>query len=159
MNLLKIQQDLLKVIFKEEPEKVRFFHDDLFDRTFVMPNNHIGYLIPDEDLRVSLEGAQMVDPSVINLEGIVADGVTLIGTDEYRGGGDLRKYMKQTSDRAVYVDKTKLKNFDPSAVLVQLSDSPFYPVAVLEDKYNDGDLTIVGMVMPCKVKETEEAEA
>ena len=156
MNLLKIQQDLLKVIYKDGAEKIKFFVDDLYDHIFVMPNTYMGYVIPKDELRVDIAGAQMISRELINMKTIVIDGYKLTGTDEYRNGGDARKYLKHEDAPPVYVDKNLLKNFDANAELYQLGGSPLQPIAVVEDRYGDGSKVIVGMVMPCKVREPEK---
>lgn len=159
MNLLKIQQDLLKVIFKKGPEKINYFVDDLYDRTFVIPDPlYVGYMIPNEKLRIDLSGAQQMLKDVGKLQETADYGYKLTGTDEYRHGGNARKYLRPYDKDmiSVYVSKSLLKYFDDSAELRQLPGSPLQPIAVLEDRLGDGDLTIAGLVMPCRVKETEE---
>lgn len=156
MNLLKIQQDLLKVIYKDGPVFIKFFEDELYDRIFVMPNQYMGYMIPVDELRVDIAGAQMISKDLVDLQQIFEHGYKLTGTDEFRNGGDARKYLKHDDAPPVYVDKSLLKNFDPYAELYQLGGSTLQPIAVCEDRYGYGSKVIAGLVMPCKVREPEK---
>lgn len=147
MDILKIQQELLKSLVKDR--KGSYYFDDQ-GRVFVTTTGAAGYFINRADLQVELTNAQSMLP--FDLDGIVRPENLLVGTDEYRIGGTVRKYRNDDVLRDdTYVATGLLKYFD-NPKLYQEED-PSSIVVVTEDLYGVGEQYIVGAVMPYKVKE------
>lgn len=147
MNTLKIQQELLKALMTE-PERVKYFpaDDDRQRAVFLTVTGTVGYVLPFDELRVDITLAQsMLD---LDLDRVVRPENLLEGTDEYRRGGDARRYHRGKDE--VYVSKSLLKNFDDP----RLYYDPVRPlVVVTEDRQQTGRYTIVGAVAPVLIKE------
>ncbi len=147
MNILKIQQEMLKSLVKDQ--KGSYFHDDE-GRVFVTTTGKVGYFIDEADLQIGLRNAQSMMP--LGLEDIVCPENLLVGTDEYRIGGTVRKYRTDDVLREdTYVATGLLKYFD-NPKLYQ-AENPLSAIVVTEDLYGVGEQYIVGVVMPHKVKE------
>ena len=147
MDILKIQQELLKSLIKDQ--KGSYYYDDT-GRVFVTTTGKVGYFIDETDLQVRLINAQSM--MALDLKGIVSPENLLVGTDEYRIGGTVRKYRNDDVLREdTYVATDLLKHFG-NPKLYQ-ADDPLAPIVVTEDQYGVGEQCIVGVVMPRKVKE------
>ena len=146
MDILKIQQELLKSLVKDQ--KGSYFYDSA-TRVFVTTTGKVGYFINEADLQVKLTGAQTM--MAFNLDDVVCPDNLLVGTDEYRIGGTVRKYRNDDVLREdTYVATGLLKYFD-NPKLYQ-AENPLSPIVVTEDLYGVGEQYIVGVVMPHKVK-------
>lgn len=146
MDILKIQQELLKSLVKDQ--KGSYYYDGE-GRVFVTTSGKVGYFISETDLQLRLINAQSM--MALDLEGIVKPENLLVGTDEYRIGGTVRKYRNNDILREdTYVATGLLKPFD-NPKLYQ-ADDPTGPIAVTEDLYGVGEQCLVGVVMPHKVK-------
>lgn len=155
MNILKIQQDLLKALIKGV--NVSYSSNFIETDTFITIDGKVGYVIPNEDLLVNfkhLENAQAVRD--LDLESLVRIDYKLIGTDEYRRAGTARKYVSIDSldgePEIVYVDTNLLKNFD-NPTLYKAPGNPKTMCVVTEDRFNTGEQTVVGLVMPVIIKD------
>ena len=146
MDILKIQQELLKSLVKDQ--KGSYYHDGE-GRVFVTTSGKVGYFINETDLQLRLINAQSM--TALDLEGIVKPENLLVGTDEYRIGGTVRRYRNNDILREdTYVATGLLKPFD-NPKLYQ-ADDPWGLIAVTEDLYGVGEQCLVGVVMPYKVK-------
>jgi hypothetical protein len=143
MNILKIQQDLLKAFFKEGTT-VKCFN--LTDGVFVTISGANGYVIPQDMLRVDLRDAQAIMD--LPLVDVFKQGAPLTPTDEYRIGGTVRKYLT-TEDEEVYIDTDLLKHFDNPTIY--RSEHRPHLLVLVEDLYGRGSLHIVGVVVPYKI--------
>lgn len=156
MKLLKIQQDILKALLAN-PENVKHYHTS-DDGVFVMtPPNSMGYVIPRGALRLDLTGVQIMGD--LDLDKLLYPENLLHGTDDYRLKGKARRFVRRPvteAERDTYIFTDLLKNFE-NPRLYQ-GPSPLGMIVVTEDPFDDGQETIVGVVMPCKVKDTEDDE-
>lgn len=143
MNILKINQVILKDMLGE---KRTGFHVCEDERVYVQVDPNVGYFLEEEQLIVNLAGAQNAFP--YDPEEVVAPKNLLTGTDEYRIGGAVRKYL-HTNETAVYIDTGLLKNFD-APTLYHAEGSP---VVVTEDKY--GAWAVVGLISEYVMKEED----
>ena len=148
MDILKIQQELLKSLVKDQQGS--YFYDGE-GRVFVTTTGKAGYFINEADLQIKLINAQSM--MALDLDDIVCPENLLVGTDEYRIGGTVRKYRNDDVLREdTYVATALLKYFD-NPKLYQ-AENPLSPIVVTEDLYGVGEQCVVGVVMPHKVKET-----
>lgn len=146
MDILKIQQELLKSLVKDQ--RGSYYHMD--DLVFVTTAGKVGWFIHEDDLRVRITGAQVMFP--LDLDGIVHPDNLLVGTDEYRIGGTVRKYRKNDPlQDDVYVSTGLLKYFNQPTLYQD--DDPRDVIVVTEDIYGRGEQTLAGIVMPYKMKE------
>ena len=155
MNILKIQQDLLKALIKGV--NVKYSSDFTETNTFITMDGKVGYVIPDNDLLVDFKHLENAQPTMdLDLEDLVRLEYKLIGTDEYRRSGTARKYVSiddfSEDPEIVYVDTGLLKNFE-SPILYKRPGDPRSMCVVTEDRFNTGELTVVGMVMPTIIKD------
>lgn len=149
MNVLKIQQEVLKALCKGD--RVLYYHTD--EGVFLSTSGVHGWIVPEEHLHVNLAGAQVFTD--LDLERLFIEKNKLIGTDEYRKGGVARRY-KPTRDQeaSVYVNTNLLKYFD-APVLYQGPDVRG-PIAVVEQPI-DGEPLVVGLVLPVAIKDDDWA--
>ena len=90
MNVLKIQQELLKALCTEGKQVSYFIIDS--EHVFVTVNAKVGYVIPEAQLRIQMTGSQMVTDLITDqVEEALHPSNRLTGTDEYRIGGTVRK--------------------------------------------------------------------
>lgn len=155
MNILKIQQDLLKALIKGV--NVEYSSDFTETNTYITMDGKVGYVIPDNDLLVDFKHLENAHPCMdLNLEDLVRMDYRLVGTDEYRRSGTARKYLSISAfdeePEIVYVDTSLLKNFE-SPILYKRPGDPRSICVVTEDRFNTGELTVVGMVVPTIVKD------
>lgn len=147
MDILKIQQELLKSLVKDQ--KGSYFYDGN-GRVFVTTTGKAGYFINEADLQVQLTGAQIM--TRLDLEDIVQPDNLLVGTDEYRIGGTVRKYRNDDVLRDDTYVATGLLKYFYNPKLYQEAN-PLSIIVVTEDIFGEGEQCIVGVVMPHKVKE------
>lgn len=151
MNLHKIQQEMLKVIFKGDKDKrVISKYDN--ERVLVTLDGYVAYLLPLNQLYVRIDDfRESTGLSKIIDDHIVEERNELLPTDEYSSGGKIRKYVKLTpADASLYtnIETSLLKNFDRPKLYQP--NNPRSAVMVTEvDPYTDM-MEIVGVVMPHK---------
>lgn len=155
MNILKIQQEILKSLLSDGKDSVHFFDYDS-DHTFVTTNWKVGYILPNESLRVILRDAQTMMELTDEIISTVLLANRLVGTDEYRNGGVARKYFrKDNPETAIYIDTNLLKHFRYPE-LYQKKGDPTGQVVVTERVVGSSEDEIVGIVMPTKIAETTD---
>ena len=155
MNVLKIQQEILKALLTDGKESVHFYDYDA-EHTFVTTTWKVGYVLPNDSLRVILRDAQSMMDLTSEIMGTVLLANHLIGTDEYRNGGVARKYLRKDSpETAIYVDTNLLKHFSHPE-LYQKKGGPTGQVVVTERVVGSSEDAIVGIVMPTKIAETAD---
>lgn len=152
MKVAKIQQELLKAMVVD-PSRVKHL---LLNNgnVFLTVDSAVGWILPFDQLRISLEGTQITSNLFNQVERIINIDNQLKATDEYRLGGCARRYHRtdELDDGGdVYIDTAKLKFFDHPTVY----QDPRYPsiLYVTEDLYGNGDPIWVGVVCPVRVKE------
>ena len=150
MNLLKIQQDVLKALLLQKPVK----YYPAADTTFLSIDGALGWFIPDNRQMLKLAGAQIMTP--------LSDYVTdpdpehqLIGTDTYRVGGSARAYIRRDG-LTVYVDTAKLKYFEHPTLYQK--GGPLSVITVAEDVFDTGEYTVAGIVAPMKVEPEDDED-
>lgn len=150
MNILKIQQDVLKAMLAD-PQSVKTYNFGIVkDYTFLTVSGTVGWVVPTNSLRVNISGAQLCMDMA--LQEIIEDVNELVGTDEYRIQGTARRYIRKDDPfEDVYVDTGLLKYFDKPK-LYQQGGHYSNPIAVTEDIYGTGEFFLVGVVFPIKVK-------
>ena len=152
MNILKIQQEILKALLTDGKESVHYFDYDA-EHTFVTTNLKVCYVLPNDSLRVILRDAQTMMNLTDEIMCTVLLANHLIGTDEYRNGGVARKYLrKDDPETAVYIDTNLLKHFNHPE-LYQKKGDPCGQVIVTERVAGSSEDEIVGLVMPTKIAE------
>lgn len=150
MNAAKIQQELLKALVVD-PSKVRTLAlDD--GKVFLTVDGTVGWILPQEQLRISLEGTQFSANVFLDGDAVIKPENQLKATDEYRLGGCARRYYRtdELGDlEEVYIDTSKLKFFEHPTVYQDMR----YPsiLYITEDLYGNGDPVWVGIVRPVKV--------
>lgn len=145
MNTLKIQQEVLKDLCTNG--NTRFFATE-DDSIFLTVTGKVGYFVPAEQLQVQLRNAQSMLP--LNLAGVVVPDFLLVGTDEYRIGGGVRKY-RRCDGEDTYIATGLLKLFDNPTLYQDPFDES--TVVVTEDLFGTGEQTVVGVVAPYRMKE------
>lgn len=157
MNILKIQQDLVKALLKGE--QVKYSEDFTETKVFVTIDGRVGYVLRKEDLIVSLENAQTCMD--MDLESVVGPSYKLTGTDEYRRSGTARRFVYkdevsgEVRDEDVYIDTGLIKYFDRPTFY----KNPRYATdfcVVTEDIYGTGEQIVVGCVAPVIIKEAQK---
>lgn len=151
MNTAKAQQEILKQLI-DDPSRVGYFEAAEEDKIFITANGKVGYLIPLEDLRLSLTGAQCMVHVWDDFEAALGTMSNLLQeTDEYRLGGKARKYLRSDDPGAeIYVNSDLLKVFNHPQ-LWQKFGSFTNPIVVTESFCSDGAPVPVGIVCPVKV--------
>lgn len=156
MKLLKIQSEILKALMAN-PENVKHYHT-VEGGVFIMTSpNSVGYVLPYGALRLDLTGAQIVGD--LDLGKLLYPENLLHGTDDYRLKGEARRFVRRPeteAERDTYIFTDLLKNFEHPKLYQ--GPSPLSMIAVTEDRFDDGQEIIVGVVMPCKVNDTEDDE-
>lgn len=156
MNVLKIQQDLVKALIKGE--SVKYSEDFTETNVFVTMNGQVGYVLRKADLIVSLAGAQTCMD--LNLEAVVGPRCKLTGTDEYRRSGTARRFVYKDEATGevwgedVYIDTGLIKYFDHPTFYKNPKYANDFCV-VTEDIYGTGEQIVVGCVAPVIIKETQ----
>lgn len=153
MNVLKIQQELLKAMVVD-PSKVKCVYHT-YDWVFLTIDGVRGWNIPEEWLRLDLKGTQDAAMTFLPVDEVITPDNQLKATDKYRIGGTARLYLRTDDpiEQAVYVDTDHLKFFT-NPVLYQHPRWP-YLLYITEDLYNNGNPVWVGVVCPVKVKDED----
>ena len=120
------------------------------DKTMVIPQGSVGYVLTNADMRVDLIGAQIThlfENELIGLE----EKTELKPTDVYRIGGKVQKFLYGgNEDCPVFIDTKLLANFD-NPTLYQDRYAPVGVVTIAEyDRIMDKEV-IVGLVCPCRI--------
>ena len=120
------------------------------DKTMVIPQGSVGYVLTNADMRVDLIGAQITqlfENELIGLE----EKTELKPTDVYRIGGKVQKFLYGgNEDCPVFIDTKLLANFD-NPTLYQGRYAPVGVVTIAEyDRIMDKEV-IVGLVCPCRI--------
>ena len=149
MNILKIQQDVLKALLKDE----RVGHCKLKDgRVLITTCGAVAHIIPEADLHLRLDSR----PEATSLRGLVDVAATyyaeheLTPTDNYIRAGKVREYIRNFDDVITYIDVANLKNFDKDAKLYQRGNN-LAPVTVSERLPLEKEPSVVGVVMPMNI--------
>lgn len=144
MNVLKINQEVLKDMLATKRTSFSYCDDD---RLYIQVDPEVGYFLDEEQMLVNLSGAQQAVP--YDPEEVVAPRNLLVGTDEYRIGGTVRKYLHQNGT-AVYIQTGLLKHFD-APVLYHTEGSPVVVTEDAKDRWS-----VVGLVAEYIMKKEEE---
>ena len=120
------------------------------DKTMVIPQGQIGYVLSNDDMRVDLIGAQITQLFENELSGL-EEKTELKPTDVYRIGGKVQKFLYGgNEDCPVFIDTKLLANFD-NPTLYQGRYAPVGVVTIAEyDRIMDKEV-IVGLVCPCRI--------
>lgn len=120
------------------------------DKTMVIPQGKVGYVLSNDDMRVDLIGAQITTLFENELSGL-EEKTELKPTDVYRIGGKVQKFLYGgNEDCPVFVDTKLLANFD-NPTLYQGRYAPVGVVTIAEyDRIMDKEV-IVGLVCPCRI--------
>ena len=152
MNVLKIQQELLKAVLTDR-NRVSYYNQDS-EHIFVTVNGQVGYILPTSELYVELTAAQMMVSDLITdqIEEAMKPANRLEGTDEYRIGGTVRKYVwAEDKEETAYFNTALLKNFDnPELYKAKLHPSSL--AVVTENGIGADERKVVGIVMPYNIK-------
>ena len=148
----KVQVAILKELLKPDGHVVyKEMQSDLGqDKTMVIPQGEVGYVLSNADMRVDLIGAQITqlfENELIGLE----EKTELKPTDVYRIGGKVQKFLYGgNEDCPVFIDTKLLANFD-NPTLYQGRYAPVGVVTIAEyDRIMDKEV-IVGLVCPCRI--------
>lgn len=120
------------------------------DKTMVIPQRGVGYVLSNDDMRVDLIGAQITQLFENELSGL-EEKTELKPTDVYRIGGKVQKFLYGgNEDCPVFIDTKLLANFD-NPTLYQGRYAPVGVVTIAEyDRIMDKEV-IVGLVCPCRI--------
>lgn len=120
------------------------------DKTMVIPQGQVGYVLSNDDMRVDLIGAQITQLFENELSGL-EEKTELKPTDVYRIGGKVQKFLYGgNEDCPVFIDTKLLANFD-NPTLYQGRYAPVGVVTIAEyDRIMDKEV-IVGLVCPCRI--------
>lgn len=120
------------------------------DKTMVIPQGEVGYVLSNDDMRVDLIGAQITQLFENELSGL-EEKTELKPTDVYRIGGKVQKFLYGgNEDCPIFIDTKLLANFD-NPTLYQGRYAPVGVVTIAEyDRIMDKEV-IVGLVCPCRI--------
>lgn len=144
MNILKINQEVLQDMLGTKRTSFSYCYDD---RLYIQVDPEVGYFLDKGQMLVNLGGAQQAYP--YDPKEVVAPKNLLVGTDEYRIGGTVRKYLHQNGT-AVYIQTGLLKHFD-APVLYHTEGSPVVVTEDAKDRWS-----VVGMVAEYIMKQEED---
>ena len=148
----KVQVAILKELLKPDGRVVyKEIQSDLDqDKTMVIPQGVVGYVLNNDDMRVDLIGAQVTQLFENELSGL-EEKTELKPTDVYRIGGKVQKFLYGgNEDCPVFIDTKLLANFD-NPTLYQGRYAPVGVVTIAEyDRIVDKEV-IVGLVCPCRI--------
>lgn len=148
----KVQVAILKELLKPDGRVVyKEMQSDLDpDKTLVIPQGVVGYVLSNDDMRVDLIGAQITQLFENELSGL-EEKTELKPTDVYRIGGKVQKFLYGgNEDCPVFIDTKLLSNFD-NPLLYQGRYAPVGVVTIAEyDRIVDKEV-IVGLVCPCRI--------
>ena len=150
----KVQVAILKELLKPDGrvvyKEMQSVNGMDLDKTMVIPQGEVGYVLSNADMRVDLIGAkitQLFENELIGLE----EKTELKPTDVYRIGGKVQKFLYGgNEDCPVFIDTKLLANFD-NPTLYQGRYAPVGVVTIAEyDRIMDKEV-IVGLVFPCRI--------
>ena len=150
----KVQVAILKELLKPDGrvvyKEMQSVNGMDLDKTMVIPQGEVGYVLSNADMRVDLIGAQITqlfENELIGLE----EKTELKPTDVYRIGGKAQKFLYGgNEDCPVFIDTKLLANFD-NPTLYQGRYAPVGVVTIAEyDRIMDKEV-IVGLVCPCRI--------
>ena len=150
----KVQVAILKELLKPDGrvvyKEMQSVNGMDLDKTMVIPQGEVGYVLSNADMRVDLIGAQITqlfENELIGLE----EKTELKPTDVYRIGGKVQKFLYGgNEDCPVFIDTKLLANFD-NPTLYQGRYAPVGVVTIAEyDRIVDKEV-IVGLVCPCGI--------
>ena len=150
----KVQVAILKELLKPDGrvvyKEMQSVNGMDLDKTMVIPQGEVGYVLSNADMRVDLIGAQITqlfENELIGLE----EKTELKPTDVYRIGGKVQKFLYGgNEDCPVFIDTKLLANFD-NPTLYQGRYAPVGVVTIAEyDRIMDKEV-IVGLVCPCRI--------
>ena len=150
----KVQVAILKELLKPDGrvvyKEMQSVNGMDLDKTMVIPQGEVGYVLSNADMRVDLIGAQITqlfENELIGLE----EKTELKPTDVYRIGGKVQKFLYGgNEDCPVFIDTKLLANFD-NPTLYQGRYAPVGVVTIAEyDRIVDKEV-IVGLVCPCRI--------
>ena len=148
----KVQVAILKELLKPDGRVVyKEIQSDLdLDKTMVIPQGVVGYVLNNDDMRVDLIGAQVTQLFENELSGL-EEKTELKPTDVYRIGGKVQKFLYGgNEDCPVFIDTKLLANFD-NPTLYQGRYAPVGVVTIAKyDRIVDKEV-IVGLVCPCRI--------
>ena len=148
----KVQVAILKELLKPDGRVAyKEIQSDLDqDKTMVIPQGDVGYVLNNDDMRVDLIGAQVTQLFENELSGL-EEKTELNPTDVYRIGGKVQKFLYGgNEDCPVFIDTKLLANFD-NPTLYQGRYAPVGVVTIAEyDRIVDKEV-IVGLVCPCRI--------
>lgn len=154
MKIEKVQVAILKELLKPDGRVVYKEMQSVNgmdpDKTMVIPQGQVGYVLSNDDMRVDLIGAQITQLFENELSGL-EEKTELKPTDVYRIGGKVQKFLYGgNEDCPVFIDTKLLANFD-NPTLYQGRYAPVGVVTIAEyDRIMDKEV-IVGLVCPCRI--------
>ena len=150
----KVQVAILKELLKPDGrvvyKEMQSVNGTDLDKTMVIPQGEVGYVLSNDDMRVDLIGAQITQLFENELSGL-EEKTELKPTDVYRIGGKVQKFLYGgNEDCPVFIDTKLLANFD-NPTLYQGRYAPVGVVTIAEyDRIMDKEV-IVGLVCPCRI--------
>lgn len=150
----KVQVAILKELLKPDGrvvyKEMQSVNGMDLDKTMVIPQGEVGYVLSNDDMRVDLIGSQITQLFENELSGL-EEKTELKPTDVYRIGGKVRKFLYGgNEDCPVFIDTKLLANFD-NPTLYQGRYAPVGVVTIAEyDRIMDKEV-IVGLVCPCRI--------
>ena len=150
----KVQVAILKELLKPDGrvvyKEMQSLNGTDLDKTMVIPQGEVGYVLINDDMRVDLIGAQITQLFENELSGL-EEKTELKPTDVYRIGGKVQKFLYGgNEDCPVFIDTKLLANFD-NPTLYQGRYAPVGVVTIAEyDRIVDKEV-IVGLVCPCRI--------
>lgn len=150
----KVQVAILKELLKPDGKVVYKEMQSVngmdLDKTMVIPQGEVGYVLSNADMRVDLIGAQITTLFENELSGL-EEKTELKPTDVYRIGGKVQKFLYGgNEDCPVFIDTKLLANFD-NPTLYQGRYAPVGVVTIAEyDRIVDKEV-IVGLACPCRI--------
>ena len=150
----KVQVAILKELLKPDGrvvyKEMQSVNGMDLDKTMVIPQGEVGYVLRNDDMRVDLIGAQITQLFENELSGL-EEKTELKPTDVYRIGGKVQKFLYGgNEDCPVFIDTKLLANFD-NPTLYQGRYAPVGVVTIAEyDRIMDKEV-IVGLVCPCRI--------
>ena len=150
----KVQVAILKELLKPDGrvvyKEMQSVNGMDLDKTMVILQGEVGYVLSNADMRVDLIGAQITQHFENELIGL-EEKTELKPTDVYRIGGKVQKFLYGgNEDCPVFIDTKLLANFD-NPTLYQGRYAPVGVVTIAEyDRIMDKEV-IVGLVCPCRI--------
>lgn len=150
----KVQVAILKELLKPDGrvvyKEMQSVNGTDLDKTMVIPQGEVGYVLSNDDMRVDLIGAQITQLFENELSGL-EEKTELKPTDVYRIGGKVQKFLYGgNEDCPVFIDTKLLANFD-NPCLYQGRYAPVGVVTIAEYDWSVDKEVIVGLVCPCRI--------